>query len=124
MPSKASVSQTERRRRERQARDPEYDASRKAQTRTASKRHRLRVRYGISVEQYDEIWASQGGQCAICGTTENQLVRAFHVDHCHESGVVRGLLCFACNTGLGKLHDDPALLRKAAEYLESKLPVD
>lgn len=60
----------------------------------------------------------QDYRCVLCGAHEDDLVRALHVDHDHATNRVRGLLCFACNTGIGKLNDDPALLRKAADYLE------
>lgn len=65
---------------------------------------------------------SQNGGCAICGSPETRIVKgtlnSLVVDHNHETGVIRGLLCALCNTALGKFHDDPDLLRRAAEYLE------
>ena len=57
--------------------------------------------------------AEQGGLCAICGVAP-----AAHVDHDHETGAVRALLCFNCNGGLGQFKDDPAVLRAAAGYVE------
>lgn len=57
--------------------------------------------------------ASQYGLCAIC-----LAARPAHVDHCHNTGRVRGVLCFNCNSGLGLLRDDPAAVRRAAAYLE------
>lgn len=75
--------------------------------------------YGITVEDYDRMLAAQGGGCAICGGTDPQRNRKwFCVDHDHETGVVRGLLCMNCNDGLGRFADDPAQLRAAAAYLE------
>ena len=72
--------------------------------------------YGVTREELSE---KQGGRCAICGvefaTLDPQL---WHVDHCHTSGVTRGLLCQGCNTALGKFNDSAALLRKAADYLD------
>ena len=56
---------------------------------------------------------AQGGMCAICGTAP-----AAHVDHDHETGAVRQLLCFNCNGGLGQFNNDPAALRAAADYVE------
>jgi hypothetical protein len=55
----------------------------------------------------------QNGMCAICQTAP-----AAHVDHDHETGAVRALLCFNCNGGLGQFRDDPAVLRAAADYVE------
>lgn len=76
--------------------------------------------YGLEHGAYDAMLAAQGGKCAICETTEpgTRLVR-FHIDHCHSTSVVRGLLCEHCNRGLGHFKDDPALMRRAADYLSS-----
>lgn len=88
--------------------------------------YRLR-RWGLTVEAYDELLASQGGGCAICGSTDSgQEGRRFHVDHDHTccpkgkscGACVRGLLCHHCNTALGGFRDDPALLAKAIDYLK------
>lgn len=83
-------------------------------------RKRTLRRYGITPEDYDRMLEEQGGGCAICGNAAN-LWRPgclLHVDHCHETGVVRGLLCDRCNMGVGYFNDDSVLLRLAAEYLE------
>ena len=73
-------------------------------------------KYGLTVATYEALATSQNGSCAICKSgcvTGKRLA----VDHCHESGRVRGLLCFACNTSLGKLKDSPAVLATALRYL-------
>lgn len=76
-------------------------------------------KYNITLEDYNTILALQDGKCAICGTTKSTgISERFHVDHCHTTGKVRGLLCHDCNTGIGKLKDDIKLLTKALEYLE------
>jgi hypothetical protein len=75
----------------------------------------LRRRYKISVQTYNNMLQAQGGLCAICRQSSGN--RNLHVDHCHETGKVRGLLCVSCNTGLGKLKDSPTVLRAAIEYL-------
>lgn len=62
---------------------------------------------------------AQKGCCALCGTDTPGGNGDFAVDHDHETGIVRKLLCFNCNIGIGKFRDNPELLRKAAEYLES-----
>jgi len=60
----------------------------------------------------------QGGGCAICGETKPLKGKNYLcVDHCHETGEVRGILCHACNTGLGKFKDSPELLHTAINYL-------
>ena len=78
----------------------------------------LEKKYGLSLEEYDNLLERQEGKCAICGTTENRgpgfrLV----VDHNHDTGKVRGLLCNGCNTGIGNLYDNPKVVLKAYEYL-------
>jgi hypothetical protein len=72
-------------------------------------------KYGLTPEQVEEM-AKAG--CHICGTTDwpGRHSRP-HVDHCHKTGKVRGILCHECNTGLGKFKDDPDLLAKASAYL-------
>jgi len=74
----------------------------------------LRLRYGMTQERVDGMLAAQAGRCAIC-----RAMAAEHVDHCHRTKVVRGLLCFGCNRGLGKASDDLALLRRGLSYLEA-----
>jgi hypothetical protein len=82
----------------------------------------LRKRFGITLDQYNAKLSGQGGLCAICRKpgTEKRLgaIKNLAVDHCHETGKVRGLLCTACNTGIGKLMDSPEILRAAATYIE------
>lgn len=74
-------------------------------------------RYNISPEEYDRLLASQGGGCACCGAAENKNGKRLFVDHCHESGAVRGILCHRCNSGIGSLGDDVKGLRRALAYL-------
>jgi len=69
-------------------------------------------------DRYQELCDEQAGRCAICDSDDPGAKR-LAVDHAHESGRVRALLCQGCNTGLGKFRDDPALLRRAADYIES-----
>lgn len=81
-----------------------------------------KAKYGLSAEQIQEMRESQGGKCAICEIVMRVGGRPGmdqeHVDHDHKTGDVRGLLCSRCNTSIGKFNDDPALLRRAAEYIE------
>lgn len=90
-----------------------------------SRRKNLKFQYGISLEEYEELLKAQGGCCAICGSFNNNTTGKkrnwnFSVDHCHESGKVRGLLCNNCNRGLGLLGDTEESLKKALNYLEKK----
>lgn len=80
-------------------------------------------KYKIRGKEFAEMLAAQGGVCAICGGVETHRYKSgklkdMAVDHCHETGINRGILCQSCNTGVGLLQDDPALLRAAAAYLE------
>lgn len=76
-------------------------------------------KYGISLEQYDEKRIEQQHKCYICGTHELETHRKhLCVDHDHETGLVRKLLCSKCNQGLGLFNDSPVLLEKASKYLK------
>jgi hypothetical protein len=81
--------------------------------------HHLLLKYGITLSEADEILASQGGVCAVCGRAIRDS-RGFepHIDHDHGTGVIRGVLCFNCNAGLGAFGDDVGRLRAAVAYLE------
>lgn len=117
-------------------RDKEYRTANKAQRyelskawrrrnrdrmRIYAKRAKLKKNFGISLEEYEAIVKQQECRCGICGgkdpggpVTNN----FFAVDHDHDTKVIRGLLCFSCNTGLGHFRDDIRLLRKAVQYLQ------
>lgn len=84
-----------------------------------NRKKKLKQRYNISLEDYNELYDKQAGCCALCGTHQSELSKSLAVDHCHSTGKVRGLLCFDCNTGIGKLKDDYNLVYRAAEYLRS-----
>lgn len=81
-------------------------------------RHKLK-KYGLTEKRYNEIVQEQHNSCAICGVDFSSLPRKPDVDHCHETGLFRGLLCWHCNGGLGQYDNNPTLLRKAAKYLEN-----
>lgn len=77
--------------------------------------------YGITPEQLTALKISQGWRCAICRRRfppDGVDTKQVHVDHCHESGAVRGILCSRCNSGLGKLGDSIEGLERALEYLK------
>ena len=79
--------------------------------------HALRRMYGITEDDYDEMYRAQRGCCWICGVHQSTLKRRLNVDHDHESGDVRALLCCNCNKGIGLLGDDPKTVQRAADYL-------
>jgi hypothetical protein len=86
---------------------------------TPEKRRQTRMlaQYGITAEDYERMLVSQCGVCWICGTDPGE--KPLRVDHCHDKGHVRGLLCDNCNLALGLFKDNPDLLRRAADYLEA-----
>jgi len=73
-------------------------------------------RYRLTPDDYNTLLFKQGGGCAICGKSPDQ-VTSFHVDHCHDTGRVRGLLCAKCNLLLGHADDSTQRLRRAIAYL-------
>jgi hypothetical protein len=94
----------------------------------ASRKHSLWKKYGMTLEQYDEMLFKQGGSCSICKSTKpwgfvaepKRAKEFFCVDHDHTTREVRGLLCQPCNTGLGSFKDNPDYLRMAIKYLEGE----
>lgn len=76
----------------------------------------MKIYYDLSVDEYNEMLRIQNDRCAICG--KKMLGRFCHIDHCHKTGKVRGLLCHHCNAGIGNLFDDIAILEKAIKYLK------
>lgn len=74
----------------------------------------LKLRYGLDRTDYDHMVAEQAGRCKLCQSTQT---KPLYVDHDHETGRVRGLLCFHCNVALGHFRDDPELLEAALSYL-------
>lgn len=81
----------------------------------------LKKKFGLSVEEYNAMLFDQGERCAICKKQETSKFkgtgRSFSVDHCHETGKIRGLLCHRCNTSLGGFGDSVELLLTAVSYL-------
>jgi hypothetical protein len=82
-----------------------------------ARNYRLSRRYGITQEEYLELLRQQRGQCKLCERGLDDMYP--HVDHCHDSGRVRGILCGQCNRGLGLLGDSPDLLERAVLYLRA-----
>lgn len=88
----------------------------------SNRKKTLKNKYGITIEEYNQLLKRQDFQCAICGTKtqKHSYQKNFNIDHNHETGEIRGLLCTACNRGIGLLQDNPTILRKAADYLEER----
>ena len=77
----------------------------------------LKAKYGIDLWEYNQMFEEQAGCCGICQQHQTRFKRALAVDHCHETGEVRGLLCRECNTGIGSLGDTLEGVLRAAAYL-------
>jgi hypothetical protein len=100
-------------------RDPELRDRLRAANRARSKanaRKYTAARYGMSLEEWNAMFAAQGNACAICQRTAPG-GQGWNTDHCHTSGRVRGILCCACNRGIGNLQDSAEILERAAAYL-------
>jgi hypothetical protein len=114
MSDNGTISQFHRRQRHREYLTPQY-----------KKDAYLRTKYGISLKQFEYLYNKQVGACAICQSPEKYvnvktgLVKQLAVDHCHETGKIRGLLCQQCNQMLGMSGDNVARLFSAIMYLEN-----
>jgi hypothetical protein len=98
----------------------EYDAKYREQRGYGKTREwALRKKYGISLRVFMEMNEAQGGCCAICGVRAEDLRNGtLFVDHNHDTGAVRELLCSACNSVIGLARENPAIMRRAAAYIE------
>lgn len=96
-----------------EVKEHEVEWRRSEQRRRQARTSKLK-KYGLTLEDYDRLVESQDGRCLICDEEPEETLR---VDHCHDGGHVRGLLCHRCNAGLGLFGDDPQRLRNAADYL-------
>jgi hypothetical protein len=121
----ANAVQNNAKAREKYINDPEYYKQR-AKAYAAANPERvsfsaIKRLYGMSQEEYGSLLESQGGACAICcgpPTGRGKKSGRYYVDHDHDTGVVRGLLCHGCNIGIGHLKDSSELLMKASKYLK------
>lgn len=82
-----------------------------------SRKYKFKYAFGITVETYTAMLAEQGGHCAICDAKPQPGKRWFPVDHCHETGTIRGILCVTHNLALGYLNDNEAGLQVAIDYV-------
>lgn len=78
----------------------------------------LKNTYGITQEVYEKLLTSQNCKCAICKSIVDDSSKG-HIDHCHKTGEIRGILCAQCNKGLGHFKDDANLLYTAIDYLKT-----
>lgn len=85
-----------------------------ARRKVSERNYRIKKTYGITQEDYDRMYAEQNGKCAICGQKSE---KNFHIDHDHDTGEVRGLLCNKCNKALGFVNDSPTILERMIRYI-------
>ena len=102
---------------------PKYQQKWRRRNPERTKHHELKKKFGISFDEYSEMGNRQKWRCAICDEKEtavdrNGVPRFLAVDHNHDTGVIRSLLCGKCNVGLGAFNDDLGRLQKAIKYLE------
>lgn len=120
--SKASRQRTlkndpQKRERDREACRKHYNTIR---GREGARRRYLKRMHGITLKDYNTLFSNQNGCCAICGLHQCELNLPICIDHCHETGQIRGLLCDNCNKGIGFLQDNREFLHKAITYLEEQ----
>lgn len=97
----------------------EYKKRYKPTSYLTDRAYMLKLRYGMTLKDFDDLFESQGRKCALC-RSEKSDAKNFVVDHDHKTGVVRGILCSYCNRALGMFKDDIEVLNKAIRYLEDK----
>ena len=93
-----------------------YKETRKEIRKPSERKYHLKTKYGITDLEYKEMYDKQNGNCLLCN--KNVEYKKLHIDHCHKSGRIRGLLCSNCNLALGNFKDNIEVLKKAIEYLK------
>ncbi len=81
----------------------------------------LKNTYNLTIDDYNKIFDEQKGCCKICEKHQSEFKAKLAVDHCHQTGKIRGLLCNNCNRGLGHLKDSVLLLKKAIKYIKNNI---
>ena len=103
------------------ASNPNYEKERYQKYKKETRERHLKRKYGVDLIMYEKMLSDQNMACAICGAFEkDQFNEVFHVDHCHETGNVRGLLCRGCNHMLGVAQDNPEIFIRAINYLSRR----
>lgn len=94
-----------------------YHAANRAKHNRQTKENHLTRKYGITIQERDDLFAAQGHRCKICAGSKPGGRGDWAVDHCHETGIVRGILCYNCNLLLGFARDNQNILGAAIHYL-------
>lgn len=82
------------------------------------RRSRYRKKFGVTDEFIFGLYRKTKGKCSICGVPENECSRSLHIDHCHKTNKIRGLLCSRCNSGIGLFLEDVGILKNAIKYIK------
>lgn len=98
----------------------EYIKNNKEKVKEQRYKSHLMKTYNITKEYYNELFEKQNGCCSICGIHQSELKKRLFVDHDHNTGKIRGLLCHNCNVGIGFFNNNEILLLKAMKYLSTK----
>lgn len=118
---KSTVESARRRRHSDPEKTREKDRNYRLKNARNCRSNSLKYRFGITADDYDVMYDKQQGCCAICGIHSsdytNKTKLRLHVDHCHTTGMIRGLLCNSCNTSLGGFKDSEDVLNKAIAYI-------
>lgn len=106
----------------------DYYQRNKEKNKKQTRDNKLKRCYGITLDDYNKMLLKQEGKCCICGRTQKEAAPGrkgnLVVDHCHETGKVRGLLCHHCNAALGQFQDDVKVMRRAIKYLKNSKNLD
>jgi len=95
-----------------------YRKRNKAKELYGARQNQYKMRYGLTIESVNDILVFQDNRCIICNTKSPKGKRPWHVDHDHNTGTIRSVLCYACNQMIGFAREKPSILRMAAKYLE------
>jgi hypothetical protein len=119
--ARRAMQDPEKKKKQREACKKWYEKKYKQDDSYRIRKNKMRVlsKYGLKIEDYERMLEDQDYKCFICLKPHEEKPRKrLHVDHCHKTGKVRGLLCPSCNTSMGKLEDDVCRLKRMIAYLE------
>ena len=100
--------------------DKQYRFKNKDKAKKYQKEYNLKTKYNLTPDQYNKMLSDQNNSCKVCNIKFNINIKMItpHVDHCHTTGKIRGLLCMNCNTSLGFLKEDTKIMQKLIEYVK------
>lgn len=96
----------------------QWEENNKEKNKEVKRKSYLKRKYGLSIEDYNDMFVKQKGCCAICGRHQSKIKGILNVDHDHLTGCIRGLLCTKCNSFIGYIYEDPKVLHKIVNYFD------